>query len=297
MMQTEMIDQDFGAQEMPPILAAKNVTEVLHYVEKSGSSFLAGMMALPANRKKGMFALYAFCRVVDDIADSNWPAPMRLQQLGLWREYVSDLFKGTLRHPVIELLQEPVMEFDLREQDFHDIIEGMEMDGRADIILPDWNTLDRYCDHVASAVGRISVRIFGEGSDASRLVAYHLGRALQLTNILRDIDEDAQRGRFYLPREAVEEAGIATKDIGIILVHPALDQACRAVARRATQHFDAARSAMQNCNKKAMKPAQLMCDYYAKIFAVMLMKGWDAPRARASLGFFDKLGLFAKVYF
>lgn len=286
-----------AALSISPILSAQNAGEVLERVKASGSSFLLGMLSLPKPRRLGMFALYAFCRAVDDIADSDLPAAERMAALQEWREYISDLYKGEVRHPVMELLQGPLLEFDLREQDFHDIIEGMEMDARQDIILPSWAALDTYCDHVASAVGRVSVRIFGEGTEMARLVAYHLGRALQLTNILRDIDEDAARGRMYLPREAVEEAGIATDDMELILVHPQLDHACRAVARRAVQHFDSAFGAMEKCNAKNMKPARLMGGYYEKILHTLLLVGWQPPRERVRLGAFEKISLMLRAMF
>jgi presqualene diphosphate synthase len=286
-------------EEIPvsPLLDVKSADEALELVKNSGSSFLLGMMSLPHERRLGMFGLYAFCRVVDDIADSNLEAEQRLAMLETWREHTSDLFKGTATHPVMELLLPSVIQFDLRELDFHSIIEGMEMDAKQTIHAPTWEELDMYCDCVASAVGRVSVRIFGETSEASRDVAYHLGRALQLTNILRDIDEDAVRGRLYMPLEALEEKGIPVDDLDDVLVHPAFDHACRAVARRAVEHFDAADEAMERCDAKAMKPARLMRDYYEKILKTMLELGWDFPRQRVSLGAFEKIGLLFKSWF
>lgn len=286
---------------LSPMLAASTSDAVLDEVKNSGSSFLIGMMALPRARRMGMFGLYAFCRAVDDIADSDWPAEKRLTVLESWRDHVGDLFKGEATHPVMQLLAPAVLDFDIREQDFHDIIEGMVMDARETIIAPSWDALDTYCDHVASAVGRVSVRIFGESSEASREVAHHLGRALQLTNILRDLDEDAARGRLYLPREALEEAGILSGegaiDIAAVLAHPALDAACRAVARRAATHFDAADEALGKCDPKAMKPARIMRDYYEGLLHRLLQQGWAAPRARVSLGIFEKLKLLLKALF
>lgn len=280
-----------------PILAAKTPQEVLDIVRNSGSSFLLGMMALPEKRRLAMFALYAFCRAVDDIADSDWPQEKRLAELENWRVYVSDMYKDEFGHPVMQLLHGPLIEYDIREQDFHDIIEGMEMDAKLPIQRPSWDELDYYCDHVASAVGRISVRIFGDESPEAREVAYHLGRALQLTNILRDLDEDAQRQRLYLPHEAIEEAGINSDKLDEILNHKAIDTACRAVARRAVHHFDEAESFMEKCDRKAMKPARLMRDYYEALLRDMLKIGWQAPRLRISLGPFAKIGLLLKSLF
>lgn len=284
-------------QTISPLLDVKNANEALELVKNSGSSFLLGMMALPHERRLGMFGLYAFCRVVDDIADCELDAATRLGMLEEWRVHTSDLFKGEARHPVMELLLQPVIDFDLREQDFHSIIEGMEMDAKQTIYAPDWEILDAYCDCVASAVGRISVRIFGESSPASREVAFHLGRALQLTNILRDIDEDALRERLYLPLEALEESGVDPKELAAVLVHPSFDHVARAVARRAVVHFDAADEAMESCDAKAMKPARLMRDYYEKLLRRMLEEGWHYPRQRVSLGAMEKIGLLLKTWF
>ncbi len=280
-----------------PLLDAQNESEVLDHVKNSGSSFLLGMMSLPEERRLGMFGLYAFCRVVDDIADCEYPAEQRLAMLQDWRNHVHELFKGNATHAVMSVLLEPVKQFSLPEKDFLCIIDGMEMDGEKDIYAPTWDELDTYCDCVASAVGRISVRIFGETREQGDEVAYHLGRALQLTNILRDIDEDALRGRLYLPLEALEEAGINTENLAGVLQHSSFDHACRAVARRAVDHFSAADEAMEKCDRKAMKPARMMRDYYEKILFVLLETGWDYPRLRVGLTAFEKIKILIKSWF
>lgn len=286
-----------SSDPISPLLDATTSDEVLQLVKNSGSSFLLGMMALPHERRMGMFGLYAFCRVVDDIADCEYPAEERLKILQGWRSHVHELFKGNVTHPVLELLVEPIKEFNLIEKDFITIIEGMEMDAQQVVYAPTWDELDTYCDCVASAVGRISVRIFGESTEHGDEVAYHLGRALQLTNILRDIDEDALRGRLYLPLEALEEAGINTEHLAGVLQHSSLDHACRAVARRAVDHFSAADEAMDKCNRKAMKPARMMRDYYKKILFILLETGWDYPRLRVGLTAFEKIKILIKSWF
>src|SRR6185437_2553023 len=123
--------------------------------------------------------------------------------------------------------------YNLRREDFHAVIDGMEMDAAEDIRAPDMATLDLYCARVAAAVGHLSVHVFGDPSPDAHAVADSLGRALQLTNILRDLDEDAQRGRLYLPREILDRHGIATTDPPAVLRHPALPAVCREVAARA----------------------------------------------------------------
>ncbi|HTZ34907.1 MAG TPA: squalene/phytoene synthase family protein, partial [Stellaceae bacterium] len=191
-------------------------------VEAAGTSFYWAMRLLPRERREAMYAVYAFCREIDDIAD-DWPAAERAAGLATWRDEIEALYGGGRpRHLVARALQQPVARFALRKGDFHDLIAGMEMDAAADIRAPDLATLDLYCARVASAVGHLSVSIFGDPGAAAHEVADALGRALQLTNILRDLDEDAARGRLYLPRELLDRHGIRDLEPRAVLRHPAL---------------------------------------------------------------------------
>jgi phytoene/squalene synthetase len=156
----------------------------------------------------------------------------------------------------------------------------MEMDAREDIRAPDLATLDLYCSRVASAVGHLSVHVFGDRSDAAHAVAESLGRALQLTNILRDLDEDAGRGRLYLPREVLERHGIRGTDPRGILRHPALPAACRDVAAVAEEHFQESLHAMQYCSRRAMRPAAVMAAIYHSTLSALLRSGWRDPATR-----------------
>ena len=157
---------------------------------------------MPREQREAMFEIYSFCRAVDDIADEAGDRNERLAQLQGWRENIDALYAGTTP-PHLRGLAQAVRTFDLKREDFHAVIDGMEMDVKSTIRAPDFATLDLYCDRVASAVGRLSVRVFGMEKEAGLALALHLGRALQLTNILRDLDEDAGIGRLYLPREAL----------------------------------------------------------------------------------------------
>ena len=180
----------------------------------AGSSFYAGMRLLPAAEREAMFAIYAFCRLVDDIADDGaLPRPARAATLAQWRADIAAIYAGGDAGEAA-ILAPAVRRFALAEEDFQAVIDGMAMDVDADICWPDYATLDLYCDRVASAVGRLSVRVFGMEATPGGELAHHLGRALQLTNSLRDIDEDAAIGRVYLPREAVEAAGIVHRTVG-----------------------------------------------------------------------------------
>ena len=155
------------------------------------------------------------------------------------------------------------------------MIDGMQMDAEAAIVAPDLATLDLYCDRVAAAVGRLSVRAFGDASPAADRVACSLGRALQLTNILRDLAEDADRGRLYLPREWLDEAAVP-HDPHAALAAPGLPRVCARVAALAHEHFRAA-PPMPQCDAKAMKPARLMGATYAAILSRLERRGWSQP--------------------
>jgi phytoene synthase len=164
----------------------------------AGSSFYLGMRILPKERREAMYAIYAFCRAVDDVADGSEPRPIRAASLEGWRHDIDALFAGQPAGRAA-FLKPSVDRFELRRASFHEIIDGMASDVEADFRAPDWASLDLYCDRVASAVGRLSCQIFGLPQPEGDRLAHHLGRALQLTNILRDLDEDCAIGRLYLP--------------------------------------------------------------------------------------------------
>jgi phytoene synthase len=246
----------------------------------SGSSFYAGMRVLPKPEREAMYAVYAFCRAVDDIADDHGgDRRARAEALCAWREDISALYAG--REPGRAVLVADAMRsFGLAKADFDAVIDGMAMDVDGDIRWPPAATLDLYCDRVASAVGRLSVRIFGMDAEPGLLLARHLGRALQLTNILRDIDEDAETGRVYLPREALEDAGIALTTPREVIADPRVDTACRAVARDARAHFVAAGSILAQRPRGRLIAPRLMASVYSGLLTRMEAAGWAPPRAR-----------------
>jgi hydroxysqualene synthase len=249
----------------------------------AGSSFYAAMRILPRNQRQAMFDVYAFCRAVDDVADEAGERNARLQRLEQWRRDIGALYEG--RPPAhLANLAQAVRAYDLAREDFLAVIDGMEMDVRADIRAPDLATLDLYCDRVASAVGRLCVRIFGMGRDDGIALAYHLGRALQLTNTLRDLDEDAAIGRLYLPREFLLKAGIDSNEPQKVLAHPSLGQACAAVAERAADHFTRADAIMAASPRATVRAPRIMAEAYRRILRRLVARGWQAPRAPVKLG-------------
>jgi phytoene synthase len=243
-------------------------------VRAAGTSFYRGMRVLPPDRRHAMYAIYAFCRMVDDVADEDDDFAAKLPALTAWRERVAGLYRGQSDGPVTRILVAAVQRFDLRQDDFLAVIDGMQMDAETTIVAPDLATLDLYCDRVAAAVGRLSVRAFGDASPGADRVAFSLGRALQLTNILRDLREDAERGRLYLPREYLTEANVPF-DPEVALTHPALPLVCARVAELAHENFRAAAAAMRACNWRAMRPARLMGATYAAILDRLQRRGWQ----------------------
>jgi phytoene synthase len=230
-----------------------------------------------------MFAIYRFCRAVDDIADGRGDRCARLVELDGWRADVEALFAGAPTERVQGLL-EPVLAFDLRRDDFLSVIAGMEMDVRADMVAPDYATLEVYCDRVACAVGRLSVRVFGMQAQEGMALANHLGRALQLTNILRDLDEDAAEGRLYLPREALHAAGISETEPTTVLRHPSLRVACGIVADKARGHFADARALMSRQPPRIARAPRMMARSYEEILERLAARGWAPPRRPVHVG-------------
>ena len=277
-----------------PLGAARaDLDAVETLVRRAGTSFYRGMRVLPPDRRHAMYAIYAFCRIVDDIADEDGTLPEKLAGLAAWRAHVAGLYRGESEGPVTRILVAAVARFGLREEDFAAVIDGMRTDAETVVLAPDLAALDLYCDRVAAAVGRLSVRAFGDSSAEADRVAFHLGRALQLTNILRDLKEDADRGRLYLPAEYLDRDGVP-REPAAALASPALPVVCRRLAADAHGHFRAAWDAMGRCDRTAMKPARLMGATYAAILECLERSGWRDPAARIGLPMWRKLWLLVR---
>jgi phytoene synthase len=243
-----------------------------------GSSFYRGMRILPRAEREAMFEIYSFCRAVDDIADDPGPREPRREQLQAWRADIDALYAGSPPQHLAGLAQ-AVKQFNLERDDFLAVIDGMEMDVDADICAPDSETLVLYCDRVACAVGRLSVRVFGMQPAAGLALAHHLGNALQLTNILRDLDEDAAMGRLYLPREALQAVGITATEPATVLAHRAIEAVCAVVVELAREHFQKARAIMARSPRRVVRAPRIMSDAYCAILDKLVARGFTAPRA------------------
>ncbi|GJE55529.1 presqualene diphosphate synthase HpnD [Methylobacterium thuringiense] len=256
----------------------------------AGSSFYTAMRLLPPERREAMYAVYAFCRSVDDVADDGGAREVRAAELDRWRADIDALYAGNPA-PRVEPLAGPVKQFGLKRQDFQDVIDGMAMDAVEDIVAPSEQKLDLYCDRVASAVGRLSVRIFGMPEEDGIKLAWHQGRALQLTNILRDIDEDAERGRLYLPLEKFQAVGLKHPTPQSALTHPRLAEVCAGVAAEAQAHYRATWEIIGRNSRSATKAARLMAGAYSLYLDAVVKRGWQAPRARVKPGKLSLIGV------
>jgi len=254
------------------------------------------MRILPPSQREAMFEIYSFCRAVDDIADDPGPREARRAQLAQWRADIDALYRcaGT---PHLAGLASAVRTFALERQDFLAIIDGMEMDVVADIRAPDRPTLDLYCDRVACAVGRLSVRVFGMEPDSGRALAHHLGGALQLTNILRDLDEDAALGRLYLPREVLQARGILATEPREVLAHPAIGEACADIVELAGKHFRDADAIMARCPRRIVRAPRIMGQAYRVILDALVARGFAAPRPPVRLPRLKLIGIVLRNLF
>lgn len=251
-------------------------------VRAASTSFYWAMRLLPRVQREAIFAVYAFCRAVDDIADGAVPVARKRALLAEWRGEVHELYAGRPIKAISRALVEPVAQYGLKRGDFLAIIDGMEMDLEGPVVAPSRRHLELYCDRVACAVGRLCVAIFGEPGEAGIAVARHLGRALQLTNILRDVGEDALAGRLYLPRELLDAHGIPVGEPSQALRHPAFPRAWRELAGEAESSFAAAAAALDHCDRRKMRPARIMMEVYRRNLERM-QRLTDAALAEATV--------------
>jgi phytoene synthase len=262
---------------------------VKRVVSDSGSSFMAGMRVLPQQRRDAMFAIYAFCREVDDIADEPGDIEERRKELDAWRAEINALYDGAPTREITRALAQPIAEYDLPKKEFLAVIDGMEMDFENKMRAPSRNDLTAYCRRVAVAVGLLSVRVFGaKGPDADK-IALALGEALQYTNILRDLREDANLDRLYLPRETLLENGIESVEPDQVLSHPNLRNVCRTLAKIARARFVETRTLLDRNDRRVYKPSILMMEVYERILDALEREDWRDIDKKISISNFAKV--------
>lgn len=270
-------------------LSSGDADFVEQVVQKSGSSFYAAMRILPEAKRRAMYAIYAFCREVDDIADEPGEEGGKRERLAQWRNDIDKLFAAAPPTPITRALAGPNKEFGLDKKDFLAVIDGMEMDAAASVRIADMDELMLYCDRVACAVGRLSNRVFGIDQDRGRRLATSLGMALQLTNILRDLWEDAERDRLYLPADLLRAHGIFDSRPHAVLEHANIHLVCEQLAEIAGRRFDEAWSILESCDRTQMRPAIVMGAMYHAIYRRLLKRGWMALKQPVKLSKLEKL--------
>lgn len=240
------------------------------------------MRLLPAPKREAMFEIYAFCRSVDDIADGDLPSDEKMQQLEDWKRRIDDVLDGTEAVCSADGFSKTMQTYGLARDDFMAVIEGMQTDAAEAVRMTDEAALDLYMDRVASAVGRMSDRVFGLEGEAAQRLAHHLGRALQLTNILRDLVEDAAMNRLYVPRTLLTAHAITAEAPNDVLKDPNLGGALAALATEARNHYDAAKQALSELPRKQARPVRIMKAVYSTLLVRMEARGWNDVTNKAN---------------
>jgi phytoene synthase len=260
----------------------------------SHSSFYWAMRLLPRPRREAMFALYGYCRMLDDIADGGDSVAVRRAKLAVIRGAVAALFEtGIALEPTLAALAPAIRRYDLPRAELEALIDGMETDVNGPLTAPRLEELRLYCRRVASSVGLLAVRIFGR-PEAEKL-ALALGEALQLTNILRDVAEDAHLGRLYLPAEALYAAGMVVHTPQAVLTHPALSTACAMVAELAEQDFREAEAELRRLGRNGLFPAMVMMATYRRLLKRLVRDNWRHPDTPPRLGRLARLWIALRV--
>jgi len=263
---------------------------------KSGSSFTASFRFLPPERRRAITAFYAFCREVDDVVDETPDREQAATQLAWWRKEVERIASGTPQHPVGQAMQSVCRQFNLPKEHLLEIINGMEMDLKQ-CRYADFEELRLYCYRVASVVGLVAAEIFGmQDPQHTRQYALDLGMAFQLTNILRDVGEDAQRGRIYLPLDELEKFGVSTDDLLACRHSEAFVALMRFQAERAERYYAKALSELPTIDRKAQRPGLVMAAVYHAVLKKIQRENFRVLDQRITLSSFQKLWLAWKTW-
>ncbi len=249
---------------------------------KSGSSFYYSFLFLPPERRRAITALYAFCREVDDVVDECADADVARTKLTWWRKEIAGTFAGSAQHPVAQALIPVVRTFNLPQNHFQDIIDGMEMDLRYNR-YPDFTTLASYCYRVAGVVGLMAAEIFGYRDPATLKFAENLGTAFQLTNIIRDVGEDARRSRVYLPLDELGRFGISATDIVHLHDSAELRHLIEFQIERAEQYYERAFALLPAEDRKSQRPGLVMAAIYRTVLKEIRNGGCQVLDRRTSL--------------
>ena len=262
---------------------------------QSGSSFYYSFLFLPPERRRAITALYAFCREVDDTVDECTDESIARIKLAWWRTEVSSMYKGNATHPVMQALMPHLPVYQLQEQHMQAIIDGMEMDLDQTRYL-DYPAMQRYCWHVASVVGILSASIFGYTKPETLQYAEKLGLAFQLTNIIRDVGEDARKGRIYLPVNELQQFKVTASDLLNARHSDNFEQLMRFQIARAQRVYDEAFALLPKEDRRAQRPGLMMAAIYRSLLGEIEHDGYHVLKQRISLTPIRKLWLAWKTY-
>ena len=249
---------------------------------RSGSSFYYSFVFLPRPQRSAITALYAFCREVDDVVDESTDTGLARTRLAWWRQELERLYAGAPQHPVTRALQPHLQRYAIDRSRLEEIVDGMEMDLEQDRYL-DFEGLRLYCHRVAGVVGTLSAGIFADGDQGCRDYAESLGLALQLTNIIRDVGDDARRGRIYLPIDDLRRFGVGAHEILAARSSEAFVELMRFQAQRARSHYRAAFDALPRAAVRAQRPGLIMAAVYATLLDEIEDDGFQVLRHRVAL--------------
>ena len=262
----------------------------------SGSSFYYSFMFLPPERRQAITALYAFCREVDDVVDECHDLQVAQTKLDWWRNEVRQVFGGQPQHPVGQALKDVIQRFPLPMEQLLEIIDGMQMDLSQTRYL-DWKALNLYCYRVASVVGLLSAEIFGYTNRQTLKYAHDLGLAFQLTNIIRDVGEDARRGRIYLPVDELQRFNVPARQILDAKHSDNFRELMAFQAARARQLYDQAFAQLPAEDRKAQRPGLIMAAIYRTLLDEIEADGFLVLDRRTSLTPLRKIWIAGRTWF
>jgi len=262
---------------------------------QSGSSFYYSFLFLPPERRRAITALYAFCREVDDTVDDCTDQGVARIKLAWWRAELSNMYAGSPTHPVTQALAPHLAAYDLKEEHLQAIVDGMEMDLDQTRYL-DFANLEKYCWHVAGAVGILSASIFGVTQPQTLKYAEKLGLAFQLTNIIRDVGEDARKGRIYLPVNELQQFDVKAADLLNARHSEKFEALMRFQTERAERYYDAAFALLPREDRRAQRPGLMMAAIYRTLLDEIARDGFHVLTQKISLTPLRKLWLAWKTY-
>lgn len=262
---------------------------------QSGSSFYYSFLFLPPERRRAITALYAFCREVDDTVDDCTDESVARIKLAWWRKEIANMYAGQQSHPVTLALQPHLAQYDLKQEHLQAIIDGMEMDLNQTRYL-DYAALSKYCWHVASVVGILSASIFGATRPETLRYAEKLGHAFQLTNIIRDVGEDARKGRIYLPINELQQFNVTAADLLNARHSEKFEQLMAFQTARAQAAYDEAFALLPKEDRRAQRPGLMMAAIYHTLLTEVEADGYHVLTQRISLTPIRKLWLAWKTY-